>query len=381
MDPQTFLILFALILLVVYLILRSGSSKPPPKVERVIRQPRKRTNGPTPAGGSGINATGGQRQAVDGDNGAPAQPETSDGWKPLTRGEIEVETLWRLEHAIRDMQDIGRDQVVRVDFSLEPRDLAGVLASNPFYAGRILKTVNSAAIGLRTRIDSLQRAITYLGYNQVKNIVFQHMVDKGLTNGQDELGERLDLLRFWMHSHAVSICAEYLLRDVIGQPQMIGVVTTAALLHDIGWVVFDRYDSQSAAALYTRLSGDEPEPEPMKVEQELFGFNHLISGSLLAEHWEIPRTVCEMIELHHCGAFGLAGNLGREQALGACVITKAEQLSARLGFANPLAEPYELNADISTVIGQKAAALESAPVKLRGEVEKTMKFIAEFNRN
>jgi HD-like signal output (HDOD) protein len=381
MDSQTYMILFTLILLVVYVVLRTRRAKPPPKVNRVIRQPRKRMQPTGKADNRQVTAAEEQGQAKVQEDDDLEQAVALDGWKPLKRGEIEVETVWRLEHAIRDMQDIGRDQMVSVDFNLEPKDLAGILASNPFYAGKILKTVNSAAIGLRTRIDSLQRAITFLGYNQVKNIVFQHMVDKGLASGKGELGEHLDLLRFWMHSHAVSICAEYLLRDVIGKPQQIGVITTAALLHDIGWVVFDRYDSQCAQALYSRLSGEESEPEPMKVEQELFGFNHLIAGSLLAEHWEIPATVCEMIELHHCSAFGLDTDVGREVALGACVVAKAEQLSARMGFSNPLSEPYELSTDLSPVIGLKAAGLESAPVKLKGEVEKTMKFIAEFNRN
>ncbi len=382
MDPQTYLILFALVLLIVYLLLRSRSSKPPPKVERVIRQPRKTAREGASESVKRASATPEQQQPATSEDSTPelASPK---GWKPLARGDIEVETLWRLEHAIRDMQEIGRDQMVRVDFSLEPRELAGVLASNPFYAGRILKTVNSAAIGLRTRIDSLPRAITYLGYNQVKNIVFQHMVDKGLATQQERLGKRFDLMKFWMHSHAVSICAEYLLRDVIGKPHQVGVVTTAALLHDIGWVVFDRYDHERAAALYERLGGEEPEPEPepVKVEQELFGFNHLIVGSMLAEQWEIPSSVCEMIEQHHCGAFGLDSSVGGDIALGACVIAKAEQLSARLGFSNPLTEPYDCSVDLSAVIGQKAAALENAPLKLKGEVERTVKFIAEFNRS
>ncbi len=380
MAPQTFLILFAVLLLTAYVLLRGGSNKPPPKIERVIRQPRRHTRAATNGSGNPVDGIVERRQADSRGEGAPA-PATGAGWKPLGREEIEAETLWRLEHAIRLMPEIGRERMVRLDFNLEPKELADVLASNPFYAGKILKTVNAAAVGLRTRIDSLPRAITYLGYNQVKNIIFQQMVDKGLDSRQEQLGERFDLLRFWMHSHVVSICAEYLLRDVIGQPGQIGVVTTAALLHDIGWVVFERYDSDRAAVLHQRLSGDEPEPEPMRVEQELFGFNHLIVGRLLAEHWEIPRSVCEMIELHHCAAFGLESNVGQGLALGACVISRAEQLSAGLGFANPLAEPLSLDVDLSPVIGARAAALESAPLKLKAEVEKTMKFIEEFNRS
>ncbi|MBW7995201.1 MAG: HDOD domain-containing protein [Candidatus Glassbacteria bacterium] len=386
MDPQTFLILFAIFLLIVYLLLRSRRRKPPPQVRRVIRQPHRPTQaaavGTTerpPVKGQGPSAKD-QPAAAETDNVGTLIPPPVEGWKPLERGELEIETLWRLEHTIRDMEEIGKNQMMRVDFNMEPKELATVLASNPFYAARILKTVNSAAVGLRTRIDSLQRAITFLGYNQVKNIVFQHMLDKGMAEQQSQLSGKFELLKFWMHSHAVSICADYLLRDVIKQPQHIGVVTTAALLHDVGWVVFDRYDNRLAEKLYEQLGSDEVVDEPMQIEEELFGFNHMVTGMMLAEQWEIPRSVCEMIGQHHCGAFGLDGSLGRDQALGACVIAKAEQLSDRLGYGNPQSEPSGVMADLSPLLGANAAGMDNAPVKLREDVERTMNFIQEFNR-
>jgi len=290
-----------------------------------------------------------------------------------------VETIWRLEHTLRDLPEIKENPLVQIDYSMEPRELAMILASNPFYAARILKTVNSAAFGLRYRIDSLQRAITYLGYNQVKNIVCHHVMRSKLQEVQSE-SEKFDIIRFWKHSHAVSVCAEFILREILHRTRSSGVITTAALMHDIGWVVFGHYDRQAAALLYQRLLDESENENPMEIEEEIFGFNHLVAGRMLAEEWKLPKAICELIGNHHCGTFGFESGVDRITALGACVIAKAEQLTDKMGFSHPLPEPHRIAVDMSEILGVQSEEIKPGSVKLREELDKTMKFIEEFNR-
>ncbi|MBN2287795.1 MAG: HDOD domain-containing protein [Candidatus Glassbacteria bacterium] len=306
--------------------------------------------------------------------------DSAAGWKPMRRAEVEAETLWRLEHCLRDIPDIGRTPVLQVDYSMEPRELALTLASNPFYAARILKTVNSAAFGLSHRIDSLQRAITFLGYNQVKNIVMQQVISENLGKLQAKAEEHLDILKFWQHSHAVSVGADFILRTVLKNTRNSGVITTAALLHDIGWVVFVHYDCEKARELFRRLQQSGDQDNPVELEERQFGFNHLVLGRMLAEQWEIPGKLSELIERHHCATFGLEPGAGRELVFGACVISRAESLAAELGYANPLAEPTRQQADLKKVLGPEVDRLGDRLPELREELEKTMKFIAEFHK-
>ena len=377
MTILDFFVLFAMVLSVIYLVLRLRSGRKKPPQQRIIRYDRKSQ---APQETPGESRPAGARNISPEIKAQPVELPSAAGWRPMTRSQVEVETVWRLEHVLRDLPDLGETPLIEINYDMEPREIAMFVVSNPFYAAKILKTVNSAAFGLRYHIDSLQRAITYLGYNEVKNIIFQHVIRSGLSKSKAE-SEYFDLLGFWKHSHAVSVCAEYILREVLRYTRNVGAITTAALLHDIGWVLYSHYDQETAAGLFGRLKG-QPRPEnPMQLEEEAFGFNHLIAGKMLAEQWKIHREICELVGLHHCGTFGFDEALGRETAFGACIVAKAENLAHENGFPNPLCEPRELAIDLSGVLGQKVGEMQVVSIKLREKLDKTMKFIEEFDKS
>jgi len=377
MNPIAYLVVFLLVLVLIYLLvlLRTVKKKPPPAQRIIRRQPAEKEPKTEPSSGTSSIEAGDAQKSVE----QTVELQSELGWRPMSRSQVEVETIWRLEHTLRELPEMGDAPIVQIDFSMEPREIAMVLASNPLYAAKILKTVNSAAFGLRYRIDSLQRAITFLGYNQVKNIICHHVFRSKLYQAQAE-NEHFDLMGFWKHSHAVSVCAEYILREVLHQSRSSGLITTAALMHDIGWVVFGHYDSQVAARFYKRLLEESDIENPMAVEEEVFGFNHLVAGRMLAEEWKIPKAICELIGNHHCGTFGFESGVDRKTALGACVIAKAEQLTDQMGFSHPLPEPHRIAVDMSEILGVQSEEIKPGSVKLREELDKTMKFIEEFNR-
>ena len=302
--------------------------------------------------------------------------KASGDWHPMTRAELEIETLWRLEHLLRELPDPGQQMEAKIDFSLEPRELARSLGSNPFYAAKLLKTVNSAAIGLRQRITSVQRAITYLGYNQVKNIVIQHSIRAQV--GAVELENSLiDQKAFWRHSHAVSVCCDHVFGLLDKRTSESGTVTTAALLHDIGWVIFPRFDRNKAAAVFRNLAKAPTGSNTLEIEQET-GFNHLVAGRMLAESWSMAPRICELIGRHHDLSFGFAEDTERGLAREIVAIALAENMAAELGYANPLAEPHGITVDIHEIYHNPPENFQRPTAKLREELSRTMKFIDEF---
>jgi len=378
MGLLEFLILFLVAFGFVYLLFRSRSRSRIPPPQRYIRR------GPRLAQAPGALSPGGNtaeaRSISSNVGGSPVELSSSGQWQPMSCSQLEAETRWRLEHVLRQLPELDDTSIVRIDYDMEPREIASLLASNPFYAAKILKTVNSAAFGLRHRIDSLQRAITFLGYNEVKNIVLQHAINSSMEKAKAKIGH-FDLLQFWKHSHAVSTCSDFLLRDVLHQTLKVGQITTAALLHDIGWVVFSYYDSDAAARFFQCLHNEPDIENPLQLEEETFGFNHLVAGRMLAEQWRISKEICQLISLHHCGTFGFGKGIDRERAFGACIIAKAEQLTHEMNLPNPLPEPTELSVDMTRVLGDKAAGITGGSVKLRESIEKTLRLIEEFQRN
>ncbi len=359
-----------------------------------------RSRGGKAAGGGSLDSTGLGREAggtgmtparpvaeapARADQAAPAaaqfRPPGPRGRQPLERADLELETLWRLEQVLRELPDPGEARMLRIDFGMEPREIATIISSNPFYAARIIRLVNSAAFGLSTRIDSLPRAITYLGYNEVKNMVFGHALQRTI-GGRFREAAGFDLLAFWKHSHAVSVASEFLLREVLGRTGPLGAVTTAALLHDLGWIVFPCYDRERAALLFERLGSGEPgaDQDTIRLEEEAFGFGHPLAGRLLAGKWQFSSETAEMIGRHHCGCYGFGDEPGRLPALGAAVISWAEELAAKAGYPHPLAEPWMVRVELAGVLGPAIGSLREPPLKLREKIEQTIRLIEEFNR-
>ena len=108
--------------------------------------------------------------------------------------------------------------------------VAEVASSDPSLAASLLRTANSAAMGLSRTITSVSEAVSYLGFGTVKAMVIRLRLDEVLAPKNDESAQEADDL--WVHSLAVSYAAECLARQIGGVDH--GFVATLGLLHDVG---------------------------------------------------------------------------------------------------------------------------------------------------
>ena len=44
--------------------------------------------------------------------------------------------------------------------------------------------------------------------------MLEHIIGEGLSNLESAEDKYLDSIKLWKHSHAVSVCADYILREV-----------------------------------------------------------------------------------------------------------------------------------------------------------------------
>ena len=82
--------------------------------------------------------------------------------------------------------------------NVSTRDVVDQAKLDPSLVGVILKTVNSAYYSLKTKISDAQHAITYLGFNQV----YQLVIDHGVKSTMPDASEFQELQ---CHSNTVSI--------------------------------------------------------------------------------------------------------------------------------------------------------------------------------
>jgi len=175
------------------------------------------------------------------------------------------------------------------------KDIANVLSTDPPSAIKILKHINTPFYGLKTQCDSLLQAVTYLGYNEIKNLVLAIAIIK-LFNKVRSLDD-LNIVDFWKHSIAVGIATRMIGNQI--NARNIDNYLLSGLLHDIGKLVFiiHFYEEYSEIVHYAKINKKTID----EVESMYFGTTHMVIGEILAERWMLPDSIRRAIRFHRNG--------------------------------------------------------------------------------
>lgn len=192
------------------------------------------------------------------------------------------------------------------DSSASASDMAEVAARDPALTSKVLKVVNSPFYGFPARVDTLSRAITILGVNELFNIITSITVAKVFTEVPNAL---VRPETFWRHSLCTALAARRVAKRArILHPERLYI---AGLLHDIGSLLLYRKFPEKAAAALLASNGNEE--VLYSVETDLFGFNHAQVGAEVMRLWNLPPHLVGAVKYHHEPA--LTSEYGRDAAI------------------------------------------------------------------
>ncbi|CAN5460871.1 hypothetical protein BH11PSE11_BH11PSE11_03650 [soil metagenome] len=181
------------------------------------------------------------------------------------------------------------------DIRCQPKDLVGVIEKDPVITVKILRVLNSAYYGLPQKINSVNYAVVYLGFNTIKNLALS-IAAIGALPANNKAG--IDIHRYLFHSLATAGVARQLCSKIGGELDPMDC-HIAGLLHDFGRVVFAQFmPVEFKAAQMLHL---EHGMALSKAEQQIVGTDHAMVGAMLARKWQFPDTLAECIRLHHAG--------------------------------------------------------------------------------
>lgn len=186
------------------------------------------------------------------------------------------------------------------------KDLADILLLDTALSSVLLKIVNSAFYNFSAPIDTISRAITVVGINDLRNLVFAASAVGAFKNISTEL---VDMKHFWIHSLYTAVSARCLAKHYsILHPERLFVM---GLLHDVGSLLMYRYMPKESAEVLMRV-GDEPR-FAADIEIDVFGFNHADVGAALLKSWRLPDNIVSGVKSHHTplnnGAESIEGNI------------------------------------------------------------------------
>jgi len=171
------------------------------------------------------------------------------------------------------------------------QQVADILKTDPSTSAKLLRLVNSPYFGIPGGVSDVSRAIPFIGFNTLYQLVLSISV-------LDALGSKnsaFDIKSLWIHSLSVATAARELATEVkFSNP---GDCFTAGLLHDMGKIALAKLDGERLARAYATAKESGISLEA--AEQAVGLISHEKIGSKLAKAWKFPATLSTPIEHHH----------------------------------------------------------------------------------
>ncbi|MBA4292889.1 hypothetical protein C0431_07930 [bacterium] len=173
-------------------------------------------------------------------------------------------------------------------------EIESMLMADAAITTKLLKVVNSAYFGLPRQIVNVNQTIAILGMHQVRNLVMSIGVLNALNSPSPRILETQKA--FWQHSFASATCAESIAKAKGLPKKDIETIFIGGLLHDVGRLfLFTLFNLPYMEVLKESINRGE---HLESVEARILGVTHAQLGGILAEKWNFPEGLIEMISQH-----------------------------------------------------------------------------------
>lgn len=174
---------------------------------------------------------------------------------------------------------------------LELQKITDMIAQDKSLAAQCLEMANSPLFGRWQKVDTLRSAVMGLGFQRVGDIA----MSCGVLNLLPNEGTGIDPVVFWEHSLGCALVCRHFARKIsFADP---GKAYLAGLLHDVGiivnlWILPKEFQAAFDVARKESIPLHE-------AEKRLLGFDHSESGRILAEKWDLPADLVQVVAFHH----------------------------------------------------------------------------------
>ena len=216
---------------------------------------------------------------------------------------LQSSALPSLPHVAVRIIELSRDPEVTV------HGLADCLSADPALVQKILRTVNSPFYGLRDKVSTISRAVTYLGVNALRGLMLGFSLAR--ETGGDSAGG-FSMITFWRYAMTHAVAAKVLAaRAGYADPEEAFV---AGMIEDLGVLALSRAVPQEYAVVLARrrealrqdqASAPAPGPQALpgsllcRIEREVLGTDHARIGGRLCSKWGLPDILAIPVTFHH----------------------------------------------------------------------------------
>lgn len=244
-------------------------------------------------------------------------------------------------------------------------DFGKVISQDQALTARLLRLVNSAFYGFPSRIDTVTKAITIIGFRQLKDLVLATSVLDVFSGAGEDNSFSMD--DFWRHSLACGVASRVLAiykREKENQETYF----VAGLLHDIGRLVLLESCSEQYREVF--MITKKENKLMYEAEEEVFGFTHALVGKELLSLWKLPPFLKDSVCFHH----DPNGGGGSSSYVDVVHIANILVHASELGFSGDQFVP-PLSQEAWKRVGLKKSVLEPAMEKIYEQFKEAVAFL------
>ncbi len=171
-------------------------------------------------------------------------------------------------------------------------DLAELIAQDADISARILRLVNSPLYGQRSKVETLTRAVSLLGGEELRDLAMATVAQRTFTGIPEQL---VSMREYWQHSVSTGVMAQILAKrcNTLHSERLF----VMGVLHDVGRLVIYLALPNPSRDILHITGGDTW--ILAEVEQEILGFTHLDVGQALLKSWHLPESFQAVCGYHN----------------------------------------------------------------------------------
>ncbi|HFE37221.1 MAG TPA: HDOD domain-containing protein, partial [Gammaproteobacteria bacterium] len=173
-------------------------------------------------------------------------------------------------------------------------DMGAIIAQDPNLTAQLLRIANSPYYGFPSKVETISRAITVIGTQDLRDLVLSASVINAFNAKPNDL---IDMQNYWSHALFTGLLARELGGRTSTKVLCKERLFVAGLLHDIGQLVMSIKIPELMSVMMQRA---EAKVEPFyKTERLIFGIGHGEIGGQLMEQWHLPASLANVAKYHH----------------------------------------------------------------------------------
>lgn len=247
-------------------------------------------------------------------------------------------------------------------------DIAEVLKKDQVLTAKVLKLINSPYYGIPGEVTDVKRALAYLGFNTLAQLVLSVSVISMFSNSGDS---NFSLGDFWKHALGTAVTSEVIAKTIAHpKPEE---CFTCGLLHDIGKLVLfqiapDEFFKTLRMAEKEKISFHEAEK---RLEIPAHGY----LGEYIANKWQLPMVIRLSIRYHHVDVTSMETIL-ESLKTSIRVVALANQIVVKnkIGYSGNASEG-SISPDLMKSLGISENQLKTITEKIGEEIDNAAAFL------